>query len=612
MQTATNPETGEKVILIGDNWQKIEQSATNDKGAKAYLVGGQWITDDKSKEISLKGIAAEAGKGLLRGASDVGIMAAKATGSLLGGPIGGFLVGKGVDTLAAPSREMVKAAPENEAERFAGTAGELSGASIGGIGKPISNVAVPALLGAAGEQVAGEPGKLVGSLLPAVTTAAAGLLRTLSRGAQAPAAARLETMERVGVSPTLADIAPSRANVQAIAGRIPVSAEISNKAITRQAAQIESKVDDLISNVGTKERVGESVQAGLGEWKNQFYETWRKLDDKVSILMGQNTVPLTETKKALGILTTKIDNDELNAIFTPQTLEKIRTAIQGDKALPFDVVLQLRREVGKKASGGFAALKSDVDTGDLKMLYGALSGDIKNAAEAVPGATAAITKANKYYSIGSERIDSYYGRLYKQANPEKVFDALESGSQKGVVEVRNVMKAIPKDARDEVAGLVLSRLGATGGKREGTFSVDVFVTRWQQLPEGSKRALFGGTTNPSMMLDLDKIAQAAKVAKESGKALYNPSGTGMVIGYGGTAGALLVAPLETMGVMGGVSAATYLMTNPKFVKWLAQSTTLPTGAAPAHIARLAQIANSSDSEFKESVREYATALQGLK
>jgi hypothetical protein len=46
LQTATNPTTGERVALVGDQWQPITQSATNKQGVKAYLVGGNWLTDD--------------------------------------------------------------------------------------------------------------------------------------------------------------------------------------------------------------------------------------------------------------------------------------------------------------------------------------------------------------------------------------------------------------------------------------------------------------------------------------------------------------------------------------------------------------------------------------
>jgi hypothetical protein len=42
MQTATNPDTGEKVVLIGSEWKPFTKSATNSQGVKAFLVNNQW------------------------------------------------------------------------------------------------------------------------------------------------------------------------------------------------------------------------------------------------------------------------------------------------------------------------------------------------------------------------------------------------------------------------------------------------------------------------------------------------------------------------------------------------------------------------------------------
>ena len=46
MQTATNPDTGEKVVLIGNEWKPFTQSATNPQGVKAFLVNNQWMTGE--------------------------------------------------------------------------------------------------------------------------------------------------------------------------------------------------------------------------------------------------------------------------------------------------------------------------------------------------------------------------------------------------------------------------------------------------------------------------------------------------------------------------------------------------------------------------------------
>ena len=57
-QTATNPDTGERLILINDAWQKIEKSATNEAGEKAYLVKGIWLTPE------VKPTTTQAGEGM--------------------------------------------------------------------------------------------------------------------------------------------------------------------------------------------------------------------------------------------------------------------------------------------------------------------------------------------------------------------------------------------------------------------------------------------------------------------------------------------------------------------------------------------------------------------
>jgi len=43
METATNPTTGERLVLIGDLWKPFTASATGPQGAKAFLVDNSWV-----------------------------------------------------------------------------------------------------------------------------------------------------------------------------------------------------------------------------------------------------------------------------------------------------------------------------------------------------------------------------------------------------------------------------------------------------------------------------------------------------------------------------------------------------------------------------------------
>lgn len=45
LETATNPDTGERVAFVNGQWRPITQSATNKEGVKAYLVDDNWVSD---------------------------------------------------------------------------------------------------------------------------------------------------------------------------------------------------------------------------------------------------------------------------------------------------------------------------------------------------------------------------------------------------------------------------------------------------------------------------------------------------------------------------------------------------------------------------------------
>lgn len=83
LQTATNPDTGKRAVLVGDQWKPFTQSATNEKGVKAYLIGDQWLTDEgpaaTPAPVKSKSFAQETGQflgnvaaGAVRGAGSIG------------------------------------------------------------------------------------------------------------------------------------------------------------------------------------------------------------------------------------------------------------------------------------------------------------------------------------------------------------------------------------------------------------------------------------------------------------------------------------------------------------------------------------------------------------
>lgn len=148
LQTATNPKTGERVVLVGDQWQPILQSATNKEGVKAYLVGNKWMTDDTAVSATPKGpapLTGAAGVFEAIGAPLAGLSqgVSKGIGDVMFGAQN--LVGKGLEKLGATEQGRALQADAEQRKRaeqaaiadikkqqpLATGAGEMTGEVVG-------------------------------------------------------------------------------------------------------------------------------------------------------------------------------------------------------------------------------------------------------------------------------------------------------------------------------------------------------------------------------------------------------------------------------------------------------------------------------------------------
>lgn len=281
--------------------------------------------------------------------------------------------------------------------------------------------------------------------------------------------------------------------------------------------------------------------------------------------------------------------------------------------LPYEAVKKLRTLVGNEISDSWAG--SDVPRSKWNALYGALSKDMEAAAkDAGPAATLTWQRANTYTRVGMKRIESISHVIDKSGGPEKIFQAAISGAPEGATTLRAVMQSLPKDAQKTLAATVLRRLGrAVNSKQSDTgevFSTETFLTNWNKLSPEAKRTLFdrhGADFRQSM----DQVAKVASNLREGSKVFVNPSGTGQATAQTSAATGFLISlftghPGGAAAIAGTATAANLsarLMTNPKFVNWLAKSTRAPIGAAPALINNLAQINDADVQEFVKISKE---------
>ena len=171
MQTATNPETGETVVLVGGSWQKADRIASNEKGEKAFLIGGKWLTDSGVANLPTekkRGLGTE----LVR---QIGLTARAGVEGLTA-PVNMIGDAFGLGSTEAVKQGLTKLGlpvPENGMERVSqDVAGAL--ASMGGIAK-VSQLASPT--STAGQAIASGLADNLG-LQTGATTAASGAAGT--------------------------------------------------------------------------------------------------------------------------------------------------------------------------------------------------------------------------------------------------------------------------------------------------------------------------------------------------------------------------------------------------------------------------------------------------
>src|SRR3990167_8734056 len=512
--------------------QITERAAGEFQGRRLTAIDG----GKKSTSVTASGLAAEGGKGLVRGVSDVAMAVPQAVLPMALGPVVGPLAARGVEALAAPSREMVAPRPENEPERFAGTAGEIIGGGIAGAGAAGVNAAlragaasIPAALGGAtGEQLGGTVGKIIGTLAPGGISA---LARTAKGATTGNAPEMLETFRAAGAQPTAGQVTQSvfLTGLENLASKFPGGAGVMKAFITNQQKQLGS----LAQTGVTAETAGRAIEKGV-TGKGGFIESsraaWQALDDQLAQKVAPTaTFAPTNTVKALETVTTPVAGLEktTGALVSP-TLSTMKANLAEDLAAhggsaSFQGLRALRSRVGMMLDN---AMVSDIPSGELKKVYGALSEDMKAAANAA-GAGKEFARQNNFYRARMDRIESVLERVIGKAKqPEEIFKTIDPTNIDQVNKLRLTMRSLAPAERQVVTDAVVNKLGrAAPGKQSelgDVFSSETFLTNWNRLSAGAKQQLF-----PDMAVrqNMEKIAKAAADIRTGSGVYANPSGT---------------------------------------------------------------------------------------
>ena len=460
---------------------------------------------------------------------------------------------------------------------------------------------------------------IAGALAPsAVTAGIPALTRGVLRGGETGRQAVADTVDdfsRAGTTPSVGQATQNRAAQAAesalakVPGGAGVIARKAEQLSDDIAAQVQKIADDLAPKA-TSERAGMAIERGVVRFADEFRDRAQRLYTAVDDAVAPGTkVGADNTAKALSKTTAPIEGAEnTSQALASKFLDDLRQALDDDIAaspdgkLPYEALANLRTRIGERI-GNFT-LTADVSKGQLKQLYAALSDDLFEAAKAAgPEAVRAANRANTFYKAGISRIENLERVVTRNGGPEKIFQAAIAGTKEGATTLRTVMKSLNDVERRTLTAAVVRRLGTANPSQQdasGTaFSIQTYLTNISKLSPEARSTLFGRQPK-DFQKNIDALTNVAANIRAGSQVFSNPSGTAQALALN-TAGTLggaaaifgrLDAAAGLAGLVGGANLTARLMTNPRFVRWLAKATEAPTGALPAQVNALANMAKN--------------------
>jgi hypothetical protein len=495
---------------------------------------------------------------------------------------------------------------------------------------------------------------LITSLGVASTPALINQVKRLVSGGASPQQIErvVADFERLGTTPTVGQATGRRAqsveqmlsNYPGGAGRIAQFGEQQQAAIGGKVEQIAEGLSRATPTTAGKaiERGAESFREstigfGKGSKASKLYDEAEKLIGKNHTVVPKNTMAFLEeiTTPIPGLertsRSTMITSPEMQSIADDLMADMSNLAQQGKQGFSYEGMKALRSRIGNAI--GSSLFNPNVDTAQLRRMYGLLSQDIAESLANNPKALGKLKRADLFYNKAMQRMDEVAKIVDKNGGGEVIFNALVSGVKDGATRLTSVMRSLPLEAKKDVTAAVIRRMGtAKEGKGASDifadqFSTETFLTNYNKLSKEAKMALFGQAQyGKTFFADMDAVAKAARNLRESGKYLMNTSGTarqsqftslfnsiaaipGIIFGgaaYGATesaAAGAITAGVAAVGSAGIANLSARLMTNPKFVRWLATTTKLPPKVGAAQVDLLAK-ANRDDDDIQQFAEIY--------
>jgi len=407
--------------------------------------------------------------------------------------------------------------------------------------------------------------------------------------------AEYDVYRKFGVKPSAAMATQSKglAVAEHALSDFPMSSDIFQKHAQENIEQLTLANRFLAREYGpilSREEIGTLLKKASPNVLEHYSGVYDKLFSSVSGEIGSNPQSIQNTVGMLKTLVAETSTGP-NSGISNLASEIVKKAKKVGGGLPWDSIKKYRTKIGDMMKSPELVSTRNIQSGDLKRLYAALTKDMEEAAlKAGPKIHARWRAANKYFELKLTRDIPIIEDIIKKQYPEEVFDIVMRSSAKGGTRLKLLRKQLSQREWDAVAGTVLGKMGeqipSAGTAGERIFSPQTFMTNWLKLSESAKRALFRGGKYEKLVGELNDFVKVAGDAKAI-ELLANKSRTGSVLMFfglwqsgsaalGGVVGGNIAGvPGAAVGAGSFVASSiavprltARMLTSEKFVRWL--------------------------------------------
>lgn len=408
----------------------------------------------------------------------------------------------------------------------------------------------------------------------------------------------LAAMERQGVTPFAPDVGgatvrrATSAVAQTLPGASPIVAGARRTVADSQA--VRDRVAQGIGQVVELNPTGEAARRGANMYQARTSAQIGRIYDAAEQAGGQARI---QTPEALRVLNQELIPLEESPVEGAGVgiLQGLRDRLQGDVTV-------------RGLRNARTVLREEFENNNMRFsnterianrVLDAATDDIANGLRAQGQERAAnlYQRADRLWRERTEIIDEHLepiigGRGAKAASSEQIVKNLKSAMSGNNRRFVGFVNALPPEERNTVRASLISRLGqAPKGQQDETgelFSLNTFLTHWNDIGEGAKNRLFGEEGRAALN-DLARIATGAREAQR----FANHSNSGGAIGNLAT-GATTYLGIKTLGAtLVTQYGAGRLLASPRFARWLARPPRQTTPEAMrAYTDRLTRIARS--------------------